>query len=173
MTTKWGRIGQSGQSNTKSFPGGHKRDRFISSKTWEKQGKGYTMVTKEEFDLLNLQAEIMGSGNKVERTAIVLQDGNAFHEVPNQAAYDPTLELGIMISFRLRDKQGATEPYSLIFLDDKVYDFKVRARNPRGIWKKLNFRPVQTWTGDLSKVDDSHPLSDMVEKLQEVLGTTL
>jgi len=177
VTTKYGRIGQKGQARSKTFPDSWDRDKFISSKTWEKTGKGYESVSKEKFDLLTLQAEIMGSGNKIEEMAVVLQDGELFCKVPNQAAYDPNLELGIMISFRLRDKHGATPVQILVFRGDDVLDLQfkrvlsmdaIRAKT-----KKLGFRPPRYWQGTFKKVDNSHPLFGMVEKLQEVLGSTL
>lgn len=173
VTTRWGRIGQTGQSNTKSFPSSYKRDDFIRKKTWEKTGKGYEPISKENFDLLSLQAEIMGSGNKIESTAIVLQDKKLFHEVPTQAAYDPSLELGLMVTFRLRDKHGATAPYTLMFRGDDVFDLNIEPAYYASRMKALNFRPVRSWQGSGLKVDSSHPLWGMVEKLQEVLGTTL
>lgn len=173
VTTKFGRIGQKGQSSSKTFRDTWSRDAYANKKMSEKTGKGYNPISKEDFDLLRLQAEIMGTGSKIEGIAVILQDKKFFHEVPNQVAYDPSLELSLMISFRLRDRHGATDVYTFLFKGDDVFDLNIQPVYSATHSKDLGFRPVRSWQGNASKVNTSHPLWKMIEKLQEVLGTTL
>jgi hypothetical protein len=82
-----------------------------------------------------------------------------------------------MITFRLRDKHGATDPHTLVFFGDEVFDYRVAARMKMSLAQVIlpttDIKPIQTWSGKFEKVDNSHPLFGMVEKLQEVLGNIL
>lgn len=177
VTTKYGRIGQNGQSSTKSFKSTWERDAYAHKKLSEKRAKGYEPVTKEQFDLFRLQAEIMGTGNKIEQTMILLEHGGSLFSLSPKAAYDPSLKLAIGVIFRLRDKDGATEPYFLMFQDETIYEVTIQARDyygrKNGAPKSLKDEPLDKWTVRKSKVTEGHPLFKTVEKLETVLGSTL
>ena len=57
VTTRWGRLGQKGQLNTRLLGSSqglpsYKRDDFIRKKIYEKERKGYNLISRENFDLL-------------------------------------------------------------------------------------------------------------------------
>lgn len=174
VTTKFGRIGQTGQSSTKSFPHQYERDKYAQDKLREKTAKGYNPVSKEQFDLLRLQAEMMGTGNKVEQTLLLIESGDKLFAMPNESAYDPSLKLCIGVVFRLRTKEGATEPYFMMFKDKETFEISNQRRiyplvKPSG----MKATPVEGWTVTKTKIGPGHALHEVVEKLETVLGSTL
>lgn len=174
VTTKFGRIGQNGQSSTKSFGDSWSRDGYAGKKLAEKTAKGYNPVSKEQFDLLRLQAEIMGTGNKVEQTLLLIESGDKLYAMPNESAYDPSLKLCIGVVFRLRDKDGATEPYFMMFKDNETFEITNQRRiypltKPSG----MKATPVEGWTVTKTKIGSGHALFEVMGKLETVLGSTL
>jgi predicted DNA-binding WGR domain protein len=174
VTTKFGRIGQDGQSSTKSFSDSWSRDSYANKKLSEKTAKGYNPVSKEQFDLLRLQAEIMGTGNKVEQTLLLIESGDKLFAMPNESAYDPSLKLCIGVVFRLRTKEGATEPYFIMFKDKETFEITNQRRiypltKPSGV----KATPTEGWTVTKTKIGPGHALFEVVGKLETVLGSTL
>jgi len=180
VTTRYGRIGLKGQKSSKSFGDQWSRDAFIDKKRWEKERKGYRPVSEEEFNLFKLQAEILGSGNKVERTALVLDNGKTLTEIHPEDAFDPSLKPNVLIEFRLRDRDGSTEPFEVLFTADEAFDIETRIPLPKPVtnepWTKARekFRhPTKTIrVMRKSKIDNSHQFHAVVEKLMEVIGST-
>lgn len=174
VTTKFGRIGQNGQSSTKDFGDSWSRDAYANKKLSEKTAKGYNPVSKEQFDLLRLQAEIMGTGNKVEQTLLLIESGDKLFAMPTESAYDPSLKLCIGVVFRLRTKEGATEPYFMMFKDKETFEITNQRRiypltKPSG----MKATPTEGWTVTKAKIGPGHTLFEVMGKLETVLGSTL
>jgi predicted DNA-binding WGR domain protein len=174
VTTRYGRIGLKGQKSSKNLGNKWDRDAFIDKKRWEKERKGYRPVSEEEFNLFKLQAEILGSGNKVERTALVLDNGKTLTEIHPEDAFDPSLKPNVLIEFRLRDRDGSTEPFEVLFTTDEAFDIETRREMRSKEPKHTKFRhPTTTWkVVRKSKVDNSHQFHKVIEPLMEVIGST-
>ena len=182
VTTRYGRVGLKGQKSSKNLGNQWDRDSFIQKKQYEKERKGYRACSEEEFNLFKLQAEILGSGNKVERTALVIEDGKKLVEIHPEDAFDPTLKPHVLIEFRLRDKEGATEPAEVLFTENDAYEIETRRERPILMVKaggsheigKHTFRHPTTHLKVVSKrkVDNSHQFHKVIEKLMEVIGST-
>lgn len=178
VTTRYGRIGLKGQKSSKKFDNQWDRDSFIDKKRWEKERKDYRPCSEEEFNLFKLQAEILGSGNKVERTALVLDNGKTLTEIHPEDAFDPALKPNVLIEFRLRDREGSTEPFEVLFTTDEAFDVETRQERPPLVVKKKaqkgKFRhPTKTLrVMRKSRIDNSHQFHKVIEPLMEVIGST-
>ena len=181
----FGRIGLKPQVRSKPFRSLWQAKDHASKKMSEKVKKGYVNVTEEEYQLLLLQAEIVGTGNKVEEAAIVLKvDNNHAIEVAPEALSCPTLKPSFILSIRLRDKDGATEPYDLHIEMDAAYLIyranRMRLHRPKtnAAFKRPNgVKPehlTASWSwASFARITPSHELAPLVVKAQEVIGTTL
>jgi predicted DNA-binding WGR domain protein len=163
-TIRYGRIGTKGQTASSHDP---------RSKSWEKEDKGYRRVTQAEYDLLVLQATILGNGNKFETASLVVlnKDHNHLTEITPQEAVDPKHKPSMVVSFRLRDRAGATEPFTVWFADDDIYELdgaKMVTLRPRTLGGELCY-PL----GGNRRIVKGHRLYSLTEKLAEVIGRTV
>lgn len=167
----YGRIGTKGQVTRKMFIGKLNAEVYAAGKKAEKRSKGYVQVSKEEFDLMKIQAQIMGTGNKIEDTMILVEVGDdRLYSIPPKAAYDPSLKVCLGVIFRLREEGQATPAYFVMFKDDDVYDVAITSRRYPG---DNHLKALNGWFVLKTKINDSHPLHGIVGKLGEVLGSTL
>jgi predicted DNA-binding WGR domain protein len=180
--SRYGRLGLKGQSSSKTFSCTWEAESHARKKLDGKRRKGYESVSEEEYQLLLLQAEVVGSGNKVEEAAFVLKtDDNHAIEVSPEALTNPDLKPSFILSIRLRDKDGATEPYDLHIEENAAYllDRATKARLwrpkatklPHGV--KLDHAKASWSWASHARITTSHRLAPLVEKAQEVIGTTL
>jgi predicted DNA-binding WGR domain protein len=177
VTTRYGRLGLKGQSTAKKLRSSFEATRFARDKRWEKERKGYRQVKEEEFNLLRLQADILGTGNKTEGVYIVKDSPRkkTLTELPPEALYDPNLKPSILLIVRLRGKDGATDPIHLLFTTPE------KCSVLESCWMRTNdMRPIliyadhRSWVyRDKSSVDNYPKLAKLMEKAQEVVGTIL
>ena len=179
--SRYGRLGLTGQSSSKTFHSVWEAEGHARKKLEAKLRKGYGRVSEEEHQLLLLQAEVVGNGNKVEEAAFVLKttDYNAI-EVKPEALANPNLKPSFILSIRLRDRDGATEPYDLHIEESGVWLLdgarrrgwvQGHPRRPKGV-KIEQVVAAWDWTKCV-RIGPSHRLAPLVEKAQEVIGTTL
>ena len=182
VTTRYGRLGLTGQSSTKTLNSTYEAGSFAQNKVWEKQRKGYKQVPEEEFNLLRLQAEILGSGNKAEGAYIVQHSSrkNQMSEVKEKVLYDPNFEPNILLVVRLRTKSGATDPIAILFTAaDKYHVLEglrhcFSGRRPIHAPKTLGDTTRRTWVySNKSNVNNYPKLARLMEKAKEVVGTIL
>ena len=76
VITKWGRIGTSGQSQTKDYGSSSRRDREISKLISEKINKGYKPETEESLQKETAVAEALGSQSKIQNLYFVAARNN-------------------------------------------------------------------------------------------------
>jgi len=176
FNTTYGRIGTDGQTSSKSFSSNYEAQAWADKKILEKHRKGYTKVGKDEHALLQVQAQIIGAGNKVEHVGLAVLHAGYLVEIEPEGAYDPNLDIYLMIQFRLRDKSGATDPY-LIALNEKEA-FQLHRPVPiapsvsieRMAWGKY---AIIEWNYKSEPITNSHELYPVIEKAHEIVGHTL
>ena len=180
--SRYGRLGLTGQSSSKTFHSVWEAEGHARKKLDGKLQKGYGRVSEEEHQLLLLQAEVVGNGNKVEEAAFVLKTKKCLAiEVRPEALANPNLKPSFILSIRLRDKDGATEPYDLHIDESGAWLLdgarRRRLRLPKTIEAPKGVKIEQIvaawdWTNCV-RIGPSHRLAPLVEKAQEVIGTTL
>jgi len=177
----FGRIGHKGQTATKTFRCLLDAQIHANHKIREKATKGYSQVNEDEYRFLCLLAEIVGAGNKVEEAAIVIPNPDAFaaYEVKPQVLSDPTIKPSFIIGIRLRDKNGATEPY-YFSIDDRhalllghvERTEYLRVWQPNPLLKREHVVAHWSWI-EQRTINSSHKLAPLIEKAEQVIGHAL
>lgn len=173
FSATYGRIGTDGVTKPKPFGSQYSAESHADKKIHEKERKGYNKVSEDEFKMLTVCAQAIGATNKVEKMALVLDDGQYLFEIKPESAFDPSLEPSILLSFRLRDKHGATEPYWMLLDGDSAYDLgyarpyrqavkmkKIVAKHATAVYKPQR----------RTKITNSHELAPVVEKAEAAIG---
>lgn len=83
---KWGRIGGSGDSQSKSFNNSSELQRFINKKIKEKEKKGYKKESEDKLKKETKTARALGHQNKISKMLWVSEDGNTLTQLDQ---YDP------------------------------------------------------------------------------------
>lgn len=171
LTIRYGRIGQNGQTVKKTYDSKFDADGVAHGKAHEKFSKGYELVDEDRWKILNVQASIVGTGNKVEGLWYVRDDVAALSELNSKELANPATQPAIMSSFRLRNKEGATEPILVLITENAAYTFCAMQRRVANRNEAIH----EEWIiqSHREKITREHPLAGIVEKLQEVVGHTL
>jgi predicted DNA-binding WGR domain protein len=171
LVTRYGRIGQSGQTAKKTYDNKYVAEDVADRKAHEKLSKGYEPVDEDQWKILNVQASILGTGNKVEGLWYVGDHGGQLSELSTKELTNPATKPAIMSSFRLRNKEGATEPILVLITENAAYTFCAQQRRISVMGGQIH----EEWLiqSDREKITKEHPLAEIVEKMQEVVGHTL
>jgi predicted DNA-binding WGR domain protein len=175
LTIRYGRIGTKGQTRTSQ----HGSSMYASSIGTRKMQdkileKDYRRVTQREYDILLLQAHLLGNGNKFEFASLVVLNKDHDHlvEITPEEAVDPKHKPSMVVSFRLRDRRGSTEPFTVWFADDDAFELSGD--------KRVTMRSSWTVAGKLCyplrgnrRITEGHRLYSLTEKLAEVIGRTV
>jgi nitroreductase len=124
VSTRWGRIGTDGKSNS------NVKDSF-NKIVDKRRRKGYYKINKEHFDQLTGVAKAIGTAHKVSHIQWVIvpdpdyvQIGAAYGAFLRQATpemlADPENDPALLVDVRIRKKSGDLE-VSLLFFGDKTY----------------------------------------------------
>ncbi len=173
FSATYGRIGTDGTTKPKDFDSKWSADNHARNKIHEKERKGYNKVSEEEYKMLVVCAKAIGATNKVEKMALVLDDGKFLFEIKPESAFDPSLEPSILLSFRLRDKHGATEPFWMLLDGDSAYDLGYARPHRQAVTMKdivakhaiAVYKPQRR-----TKISNSHELAPVVEKAEAAIG---
>jgi predicted DNA-binding WGR domain protein len=169
FTSKYGRIGGRVNKSSKGFGSRWSAEAWASKKLDEKYRKGYDDIGEDEFKLLCVQAEIVGTGNKIESMAIVSDRSKALVKMTPAQMADPDAHPMIAVIMRKRDKDGATAPFVLLFDENSAYFLAGRDPNWRPTTVGGTF-PTITYSLK-KKIEKGHELFPMVEKAMEAAGT--
>ncbi len=176
VSVRWGRLGTKGQNQKKSFDSPVAAANFVDNKIREKKRKGYEFTDKPKLDRLATEAAIVGTANKCgELSWIETHDeGNGptgafgsgvlvtadehvcFSFINEDRLADPSCSPGILVSLTTRKEIDGRHEFDLVFTESGSYVFEDRSRSGRA-----------------AVIDDGHPLHNLVEKVQESLGSSL
>jgi predicted DNA-binding WGR domain protein len=167
ITYHWGRIGTKGQTATKMFSDSLAANSEAYHKEATKLNKGYRPATDEELRLIELQAKILGTANKIEHCAIVTYDSILIVELTPEKAADPSKEVGIFIQFWYKK-----DKYSILFAGDDIYNVLFASNDRPACYDEKGHKQ---WIADggRAKMNNSHELWEFLEKLQEAVGAAL
>jgi predicted DNA-binding WGR domain protein len=123
VTVKWGRLGTNGQTKVYKFASHWSAQDFADKKVREKRRKGYVEVETEAFNLKQLQAELVGSGCKIEELTFVKKiegsEDNLYQTLKEESALaNPEYIPLIYCSLQLTGKRGVR---CLLIDPEKVY----------------------------------------------------
>ena len=121
VTIRWGRLGTNGQSKIYKFTSHWYAQDFADKKARGKRRKGYAEMENDAFDLKQMQAELVGSGCKIEELAFVkhVPNTNTYNIVVGaEALADPSYIPLIYCSLYLTGKRGNR---CLLIDPEKVY----------------------------------------------------
>ena len=170
VTYSWGRIGTKGQTAAKVFATSYQANNDAHHKHATKINKGYRPATDEEVRLIELQAKILGTANKIEYCAIVTYDDLAITELSHVEAANPDLKAGIFVQFWYKKVR-----YSILFMDDDIYNILFARSCVPTLETRAGGVLLKRWTADggRAKMNNSHKLWEFLEKLQEAVGAAL
>lgn len=150
---RWGRIGQSGQTQEKSFESEYAAANFIDTKYREKARKNYKKIDKTQFDKLCIEAAIIGTANKCEQmrwVEIKDIDKLKFVDCTEARLQDPQCVPGIVITAKTKKVYDGQTTLNILFTFDNSYD--------------LNNNTAITKT---------NPLYEITAKIEEAIGRSL
>lgn len=98
LKTYWGRVGTNGNSNEETFGDEHTAQMMGKNKIREKFSKGYQIITEAEYELLKFEAQIIGSNHKVNKSYMVILEGDTFKSIKDQTEINkPGVKVGVFL----------------------------------------------------------------------------
>lgn len=177
VTTHWGRIGLIGQSKTKTFGSSYSAEQYANDKMAEKNRKGYREATDEEFEMLKLQADVVGRFNKVGDICWLKRSNRKgwYDKVENTDIFtNPNIVPHLRVEIWIRTKDGA-QPVELLFTAD---DYKIVETADADVTRaSMRDSFVDTFhLKERKKLPDGvtrEKFEEVAEKAKEVIGMVL
>lgn len=157
VKVRWGRIGTSGQSQTKKFRDLYDASSFINQKYNEKRRKGYDnkdklgrTIDRAVFEEMCVEAAIIGSANKcnsIQWVEITDQNNLTFKTINNDRLFSPDCVPGLLVNLETKKAYDGKHSFVLLFALDKIFDANNKV-----------------------EIGQSHNLYDMTKKIEEAIG---